>query len=177
MADTTVENSGEAPSKQTSDIAFMAECFKHLQGPFNVDLPAMAEALGYKNHNSVGNRLRAIKKKWGIGTGDGAEAGSEGTSAATTPKTPRKGAKAARGPVKAKAETDGEEAKANGSPAKRGRKPAANGGRKRKTANATADEKENVDPATEDKANEAEIKAETEVTAKDADDDAEETVV
>ncbi|EFR00823.1 hypothetical protein MGYG_03827 [Nannizzia gypsea CBS 118893] len=142
MADNT-ENSGEPGSKQVTDIAFMAECFKHLQGPFNVDLPAMAESLGYKNPASVGNRLRAIKKKWGIGATDGTEGGTENGSPATTPKTPRKGAKAARGPIKVKPEVDGEE-KPAGSPAKRGRKPAANGGRKRKTAE--TDDKENEEP-------------------------------
>ncbi|KAK2830992.1 hypothetical protein FQN49_007107, partial [Arthroderma sp. PD_2] len=57
MADNTTENAGENTGKQLTDIAFMAECFKHLQGPFIVDLPAVAEGLGYKNHNSVGNRL------------------------------------------------------------------------------------------------------------------------
>ncbi|KAF3479819.1 uncharacterized protein GIQ15_06795 [Arthroderma uncinatum] len=174
MADTN-ENSGENSGKQMTDIAFMAECFKHLNGPFNVDLAAVAEGLGYKNHNSVGNRLRAIKKKWGIGAADGAEAGADGATPAA-PKTPRKGPKAARGPLKAKAEGDEEEAKPSGSPAKRGRKPAANGGgRKRKTA-AASNEKENVDP----KEDEAEVpktepktepKAEDEGVSKDATDE------
>ncbi|EGD92677.1 hypothetical protein TESG_00249 [Trichophyton tonsurans CBS 112818] len=124
----------------------MAECFKFLQGPFNVDLPAMAEKLGYKNPASVGNRLRAIKKKWGISASESAETGADTTSPAATPKTPRKGAKAARGLIKAKPEVDGEDSKAGGSPAKRGRKPSANGGRKRK---ASETNKENEEPKTE----------------------------
>ncbi|EGD87913.1 hypothetical protein H112_04388 [Trichophyton rubrum D6] len=162
MAD-NVENSAEAGNKQMTDIAFMAECFKYLQGPFNVDLPAMAEKLGYKNPASVGNRLRAIKKKWGIGVPEGAETGTD-PSPATTPKTPRKGAKAARGPIKAKPEADGEDSKAAGSPAKRGRKPAANGGRKRK---ASETNKENEEPKTEN-----ETATEAPETTKEAEEEA-----
>ncbi|EFE34090.1 uncharacterized protein ARB_07041 [Trichophyton benhamiae CBS 112371] len=161
MAD-NVENSAEAGNKQLSDIAFMAECFKYLQGPFNVDLPAVAEQLGYKNPASVGNRLRAIKKKWGIGVAEGAETGADTTSPATTPKTPRKGAKATRGPIKAKPEVEGEDSKAGGSPAKRGRKPAANGGQKRK---ASETNKENEEPKTENDAAAPETTKETEEEA------------
>lgn len=181
MADTTEAAPESNVNTKCSDSIFLMECLKNLNSPanvssstksaimsfydyavpdpqvadtwkFQVDINAVATALGYGNPNSAANRVRSLKKKFnlqitpvsGSGVLNGTPAiddGATGTPKPTpaSPKTPRKGAKAARGPAKAKAPpADGEEASPATTPAKRGRKPGSGAGRKPKAAvNAT----------------------------------------
>ncbi|EER27458.1 hypothetical protein D8B26_006475 [Coccidioides posadasii str. Silveira] len=138
MADTTV-NSTEAVSTKVTDEMFMMECFKHIQTPAVVDVSGVAKVLNYSNPVSVSNRLSRLKKKFNlrISTTTGPmQLGDDGdvasvVAAATATSTPRKGARATKGPIKAKAATTGDESKSE-SPSKPARK--AGGGRKRKTA-------------------------------------------
>lgn len=84
-----------------------------------VDISKVAEALKYKNPASVANRIRVLKKQFGLDI-----TCSNGTANGTTSGSPRKGAKTAqsRGPVKATG--DGNDVPTT--PAKkRGRKPKA----------------------------------------------------
>ena len=73
---------------------------------------------------SVANRIRVLKKKFDLKVGCTAAASSDGPGPASTP---RKGAAANRGPIKATAATDdGDEAETksgSGAGAKRGRAP------------------------------------------------------
>ncbi|KAK2746198.1 hypothetical protein FQN57_003320 [Myotisia sp. PD_48] len=170
MADT--QNGEEATHPRNSDMVFLAECFKHLVSPANVDCAAVAKALEYQNEKSVANRLRALKKKLGIATpGATTNGNAEATPVVTSPKTPRKGAKAARGPIKAKLEpsSEGEEAKSPTTPAKRGRKPGTGAGRKRKTA---PTEEASGTNGTNEKGDEEQTKAEKNAECPVASDDA-----
>ena len=68
---------------------------------------AVAAALEYKNSASVANRIRALKKKFDLQVTCTMGSTNQSGSPNTTPtSTPRKGAKAARGPIKAKPEAD-----------------------------------------------------------------------
>ncbi|OJJ43241.1 hypothetical protein ASPZODRAFT_19646 [Penicilliopsis zonata CBS 506.65] len=95
------------------DAAFIIECTKHMGEDRIVDLSKVAEAMGYANVNSVGNRLRALRKRHGIKLeckmGSGAS------------------------PVKAKVDTSGKAAPAKGKTGgdkKAGKKTGATGGGK-----------------------------------------------
>lgn len=85
-----------------------------------VDISKVAAALNYKNPVSVANRIRVLKKQFGleISCSNGSANGANFTG------SPRKGAKAAqsRGPIKATA--DGSDAPTTAGK-KRGRKPKA----------------------------------------------------
>ncbi|KAL1959060.1 hypothetical protein VTO42DRAFT_3301 [Malbranchea cinnamomea] len=126
MADTN-ENVGEASGKAASDAIFMMECLKHVQNPITIDINAVAAALNYKNSISVANRIRVLKKQFGLEVScvRGPVSGGENSAG-----SPRKGAKTAQscGPVKANEEcgtTEGDGANLEGTkPRKKpGRRP------------------------------------------------------
>ncbi|KAI9835958.1 MAG: hypothetical protein M1837_003570 [Sclerophora amabilis] len=80
-----------------NDSKFLLVCLKHTTGAVNVDTDAVAKALNYANHRSVGNRLTALKKKYhlafttsGKGGGNGADsiAGSAQIAPSKVRKTP-----------------------------------------------------------------------------------------
>ncbi|PGH17708.1 hypothetical protein AJ80_04716 [Polytolypa hystricis UAMH7299] len=125
--DTAAESINKIEEKGKSDAIFMMECLKHLQTPAAIDVQAVATALGYKNSASVGNRIRALKKKFDLNVSCTNSSGSSvaSPSAGSGPNTPRKakGAKANRGPIKAKPEpTSSDEAKGKGGMAVKGRR-------------------------------------------------------
>ncbi|KAK2766233.1 hypothetical protein FQN54_007749 [Arachnomyces sp. PD_36] len=117
----------EAPTEgiKAEDAIFMAECLKHLQTTANIDINGVAAALNYKNSASVANRIRVLKKKFDLKVGCTTAANPDGAGSATN--SPRKGAAANRGPIKAAAATDdgdGAETKSgSGAGAKRTRTP------------------------------------------------------
>ncbi|PGH18820.1 hypothetical protein AJ79_00233 [Helicocarpus griseus UAMH5409] len=159
MADTknnAVEgaDSKDGKAANASDAIFMMECLKHLQTPATIDITAVAAAMGYGNTGSVANRIREIRKKFNLQQHLSCTTNSSSNGATATP---RKGAKANRGPIKAKAESTeegGEEPKAE--KANPGRKPGAKRGRKPKATAAAEEAGEEVkgedSPAVEDTA-------------------------
>ncbi|GAD97998.1 hypothetical protein ANI_1_2588014 [Paecilomyces variotii No. 5] len=96
------------------DFGFALECLKSIDDNHNVDLTKVANALNYTNVQSVGNRYRVFRKKYGINlhcvTGSGVittqDAGGDdigGPSPVKTPRKPRarKGAKVSSDPIPA----------------------------------------------------------------------------
>ncbi|KAL2868728.1 uncharacterized protein BJX67DRAFT_379679 [Aspergillus lucknowensis] len=79
------------------DIRFGFECLRNIDGDGKVDLGAVGEALGYSNVNSVGNRFRELRKRYGFTrleckTGSPTKAKAKSTSQpadATPTKRPR----------------------------------------------------------------------------------------
>ncbi|PGH06052.1 hypothetical protein GX51_02643 [Blastomyces parvus] len=137
---------GEAADskKKEASAIFMMECLKHLQTPATIDVSAVAKALNYTNPMSVANRIRNIQKQFDLQQ----HLTCSTNSASGGATTPRKGAKASSGPIKAKkepSEEGGEDVKAD--KAKPGRKPGAKRGRKPKLA-APEEEDTPVEPAT-----------------------------
>ncbi|EEH02870.1 conserved hypothetical protein [Histoplasma capsulatum G186AR] len=159
MADTNDSAGDVADSKgKASDAIFMMECLKHLQTPATIDVSAVAKALKYKNPMSVANRIREIRKQFNLQQHLTCSANSANGGTAT----PRKGAKASTGPIKAKVEIPEEGTEgAKAEKAKPGRKPGAKRGRKPKIAaaednaikhTASNDNNEAIGAATEDTA-------------------------
>ncbi|PGH33816.1 hypothetical protein GX50_03385 [[Emmonsia] crescens] len=132
MADTN-GSAGEAADfkGKATDAIFMMECLKHLQTPATIDVSAVAKALNYGNPGSVANRIRVIRKQFNLQQHLTCSTNSANGGAAT----PRKGAKASTGPIKAKMGPS-EEASEDGKTekAKPGKKPGAKRGRKPKAA-------------------------------------------
>jgi hypothetical protein len=108
---------------------------------------AVAAALDYKNSASVGNRIRALKKKFDLQVTCTAGPVNQNSSPTTTPTpTPRKGAKAGRGPIKAKPEASSTNGESKPDQPKQKRTP----GRKRKAKVEESNPPE-ADPPVEDK--------------------------
>ncbi|KAF9886627.1 hypothetical protein FE257_011267 [Aspergillus nanangensis] len=61
-----VKASPEGDTINNNDAVFVFECLKNLDDSKNVDLAAVAGALQYTNVASVGNRFRAIRKRYGF---------------------------------------------------------------------------------------------------------------
>ncbi|KAJ9212509.1 hypothetical protein DTO166G4_5870 [Paecilomyces variotii] len=118
--DSVLSKEGAAPR---DDFGFALECMKSLDDNHNVDLTKVANALNYTNVQSVGNRYRVFRKKYGINlncvtgsgvvttkAGDGDEIDSP--SPAKTPRKPRarKGAKVSSEPIPATADDNSNDA-------------------------------------------------------------------
>ncbi|KAL5365387.1 hypothetical protein BJX96DRAFT_179792 [Aspergillus floccosus] len=76
------KETANAPEYNAVDVKFIFECVKNLDEDKMVDLSAVAAGLGYKNVASVYNRLRSLRKKYGI---DNLEGRMNGTSAKLAP--------------------------------------------------------------------------------------------
>ncbi|KAG2411986.1 hypothetical protein HFD88_009542 [Aspergillus terreus] len=80
MASKEKDNTKE-PEFNSVDVKFVFECLKNLDKERMVDLPAVAASLGYTNVASVYNRLRALRKKYGIENLEGKMTGTVAKSA------------------------------------------------------------------------------------------------
>ncbi|KAH8593733.1 hypothetical protein B0O99DRAFT_688566 [Bisporella sp. PMI_857] len=78
--------SGEAiEGMPAADVKFLIACLQNTTaGAISVDTVKVATELGYSNHRSVGNKVLALKKKYGLPFGTGA--GKKGGDGTATPK-------------------------------------------------------------------------------------------
>ncbi|KAF4625337.1 hypothetical protein G7Y89_g12834 [Cudoniella acicularis] len=75
-----------------ADVEFLIACLKNTTGgSIAIDTKAVAEAMNYTNHRSVGNRISALKKKYDLpfgASGVGKKAKEGESSEPTVPSTP-----------------------------------------------------------------------------------------
>ncbi|KUJ09063.1 uncharacterized protein LY89DRAFT_690601 [Mollisia scopiformis] len=102
-ADAVEESKGKSDMPQ-ADIDFIMVCIKNaMDGVLTVDAVKIAEALGYSNVRSVGNRVATIKKKYGLAmsvsrVSKGDDGASKSGPSTPAPKTPRKAVTAPKTP-------------------------------------------------------------------------------
>ncbi|RDL34001.1 uncharacterized protein BP5553_08369 [Venustampulla echinocandica] len=79
-----------------ADVDFLIACLKNTTGgSISIDTKAVADALKYQNHRSVGNRISALKKKYDLpfgssSNGKGKASDAAGPNESAIPVTPNK---------------------------------------------------------------------------------------
>ncbi|KAF7588791.1 hypothetical protein BBP40_005222 [Aspergillus hancockii] len=87
---TNVNSISESGEMNQQDVRFIIECLRSLDTDKNVNLNKVGAALGYTNTASVGNRFRAVRRRYGFDNFESTTKLPNADSASTSTASPEK---------------------------------------------------------------------------------------